>query len=63
MWHKSSQVKLLITNNSFCIVKTSTAQSKTGTFRGNGIAEAPPGFQAGCVHFAHLEFCFLIWNF
>jgi hypothetical protein len=29
----SSQVKLLITNNAFCIVQRATAQSKTGIFR------------------------------
>jgi hypothetical protein len=29
----SSQVKLLITNNSFCIVQRATAQSKTGIFK------------------------------
>jgi hypothetical protein len=43
---KSSQVKLLITNNAFCIVQRVTAQSKTGIFRDFGAAEAPPGFQA-----------------
>jgi hypothetical protein len=64
---ESSQVKLLITNNAFCIVPRATAQSKTGIFRGYGVAEAPPGFQAGwsdCtfyfslflfILFAHLE--------
>jgi hypothetical protein len=46
--NESSQVKLLITNNSFCIVQRATAQSKTGIFRDCGVAEAPPGFQAGC---------------
>jgi hypothetical protein len=63
----ASQVKLLITNNAFCIVQRATAQSKTGTFRDYGVAEAPPGFQAGwsdCMYFfslflftlfAHLE--------
>jgi hypothetical protein len=44
---KSSQVKLLITNNIFCIVQRATAQSKTGIFRYFGAAEASPGFQAG----------------
>jgi hypothetical protein len=44
---ESSQVKLLITNNSFCIVQRATAQSKTGFFRGYVVAEALPGFQAG----------------
>jgi hypothetical protein len=51
---KSSQVKLLITNNAFCIVQRATAQSKTGIFRDFGVAEAPPGFQAGwsdCMYF------------
>jgi hypothetical protein len=50
----SSQVELLITNNSFFIVPRATAQSKTGMFRGYGEAEAPPGFQAGwsdCMYF------------
>jgi hypothetical protein len=42
-----SQVKLLISNNTFCIVQRATAQSKTGIFRDCGVAEAPPGFQAG----------------
>jgi hypothetical protein len=28
----SSQVKLIITNNAFCIVQRATAQSKTGSF-------------------------------
>jgi hypothetical protein len=28
-------------------VQRATAQSKTGIFRDNGVAEAPPGFQAG----------------
>jgi hypothetical protein len=41
----SSQVKLLITNNAFCIVQRATAQSKTGIFRHFGVAEAPPGFK------------------
>jgi hypothetical protein len=44
---QSSQVQLLITNNAFCIVQRATAQSKTGFFRDCGVAEAPPGFQAG----------------
>jgi hypothetical protein len=43
----SSQVKLLITNDAFCIVQRATAQSKTGNFRDFGVAEAPLGFQAG----------------
>jgi hypothetical protein len=64
---KSCQVELLITNNAFCIVQRATAQSKTEIFRDYGVAEAPPGFQAGwsdCMYFfslflfmffAHLE--------
>jgi hypothetical protein len=44
---KSSQVKLLITNKAFCIVQRATAQSKSGIFLDCGVAEAPPGFQAG----------------
>jgi hypothetical protein len=50
----SSQVKLLITNNAFCIVKSATAQSKTFFFRDYGVVEAPPGFQDGwsdCMYF------------
>jgi hypothetical protein len=50
----SSLVKLLITNYAFCIVQRATAQSKAGIFRGYGVAEAPPGFQAGwsdCMYF------------
>jgi hypothetical protein len=34
-------------------VQRATAHSKTGIFRDYGVAEAPPGFQAGwsdCVH-------------
>jgi hypothetical protein len=50
-------------------VQRATAQLKTGIFRDYGVAEAPPGFQAGwsdCMYFfflflfilfAHLEFC------
>jgi hypothetical protein len=41
-----SQVKLLITNNAFCIVQRATTQAKTGFLRDYGVAEAPPGFQA-----------------
>jgi hypothetical protein len=50
---KSSQVKLLITNNAFCIVQRATGQSKTGIVRDYGVAEAYSGFQAGwsdCIH-------------
>jgi hypothetical protein len=63
------QVKLLITNNAFCIVQRATAQSKTGFFRDFGVAEAPPGFQAGwsdCMYFFSLSLCSsfpLIWIF
>jgi hypothetical protein len=64
---QSSQVNILITDNSFCIVRRATAQSKTGFFRVYGAAEALTGFQAGWsdymhfslflfVLFAHLEF-------
>jgi hypothetical protein len=61
----SSQVKLLITNNSFCIVQRATAQSKSkkGIFRDYGVAKAPPGFQAGwsdCIHFFSL-FLFILF--
>jgi hypothetical protein len=58
----SSQVKLLITNNAFCIVPRATAQSKTGIFRDCGVAEALPGFQAGssdCMHFFSLSVHFV----
>jgi hypothetical protein len=61
--HRSSQVKLLITNNAFCIVQRATAQSKTRIFRDCGVAEAPPGFQAGwsdCMHFFSL-FLFILF--
>jgi hypothetical protein len=60
------QVKLLITNNSFCIVQRATAQSKTGIFRDCGVAEAPPCFQAGwsdCIFsLSFCSFCLLIWS-
>jgi hypothetical protein len=64
----TSQVKLLITNNAFCIVQRARAQSKTGIFRDYGVAEAPPGFQAGwsdCMYFflLFLFTCLLIWVF
>jgi hypothetical protein len=65
----SSQAKLLITNNAFCIVQRATAKSKTGTFRDFGVTEAPPGFQAGwsdCMYFFSLSLCSscsLIWVF
>jgi hypothetical protein len=57
------QVNLLITNYAFCIVQRATAQSKTGIFRDCGVAEAPPGFQAGwfdCMHFFSL-FLFILF--
>jgi hypothetical protein len=50
-------------------VQRATAQSKTGIFRDFGVAEAPPGFQAGwsdCMHFFSLSLCSscpLIWVF
>jgi hypothetical protein len=56
-YYQSSKVKLLITYNAFCIVQRATAQSKTGIFRDYGVAEAPPGFQAGwsdCLYFFSL---------
>jgi hypothetical protein len=57
--HSQSQVMLLITNNSFFIVQRATEKSKTGIFRDFGVAEAPPGFQAGwsdCMHFFFSHF-------
>jgi hypothetical protein len=42
-----SQVNSLSNNNAFFIVQRATAQSKTRNFRDYGVAEAPPGFQAG----------------
>jgi hypothetical protein len=68
LFAKTSQVKLLITNNSFCFVQRAAAQSKTGIFRDYGVAEAPPSFQAAlsyCMYF-FLFFCLLcllIWVF
>jgi hypothetical protein len=44
---KSSQVKLLITSNVFCIEQRATAQSRTSLVRGYGVAEAPPILQVG----------------
>jgi hypothetical protein len=58
----SSQVKLLITNNVFCIVQRATAQSETGIFRDHGEAEET-GFQAGwsdCMYFFSL-FLFILF--
>jgi hypothetical protein len=43
----NKKIKLIITNDAFFTVQRTTAQSKTGIFRGYGAAEAPPGFQAG----------------
>jgi hypothetical protein len=59
------KVKLLITNNAFCIVQRATAQSTTGFFRYNDVAGAPLGFQAGwsdCMFFFlfSCSFCLLI---
>jgi hypothetical protein len=54
----SSQVKSPITNNALCIAQRATAQSKTRNFRDYGVAEAPPGFQAGwsdCMYFFSLS--------
>jgi hypothetical protein len=48
-------VWLLITNNAFLIVQRATAQSKTGLLRDYGVAEAPPGFQAGWSDCLDLE--------
>jgi hypothetical protein len=62
----SSQNKLLITNNAFIIVQRATAQPKTRIFRDYGVAEAPPGFQAGWSDFFFFSFCsfrLLIWVF
>jgi hypothetical protein len=59
----TSQVKLLITNNKFCILQRATAQSKTAFFRDYGVAEAPPGFQADwpdCMYFSSL-FLFILF--
>jgi hypothetical protein len=53
---ESSQVKLPITNDLFCIVQRATAQSKVGIFRDYGVAEAPPGFQAGWSDYVLLFF-------
>jgi hypothetical protein len=42
------------------IVQRATAQSKTGIFRGYGVAEALSGSQAGwsdCMFFSFLSFC------
>jgi hypothetical protein len=44
-------------------VQRATAQSKTGIFRDYGVAEAPPGFQAGwsnCMYFFSL-FLFILF--
>jgi hypothetical protein len=50
-----------------CAKSNSTVKNKF--FRDNGVAEAPPGFQAGwsdCLYFFSLSFCsfcLLIWVF
>jgi hypothetical protein len=49
-------------------VQRATAQSKTGILLDYGVAEAPPGFQAGwsdCMYFSlsFSSFCLLIWVF
>jgi hypothetical protein len=44
-------------------VQRATAQSKTGILRDYGVAEAPPGFQAGwsdCMYFFSL-FLFILF--
>jgi hypothetical protein len=52
----SSQVKLLITFNAFCIVQRATAQSRAGNSHSNGVAKAPPVFKpaglAVCTFFS-----------
>jgi hypothetical protein len=56
------QVKLLITNNAFCIEQRATVQSKTGNFRDYIVAETPPGYQAGwsdCMYVFFLSFLFI----
>jgi hypothetical protein len=53
---KSSEIKLLITNNEFFIAQRAKAQSKTGTICNDDGAEARLGLQAGlsdCVYFSH----------
>jgi hypothetical protein len=45
------------------ILQKATEQSKTGIFRDNAVAEAPPGFQAGwsdCMYFFSL-FLFILF--
>jgi hypothetical protein len=64
VWHNDSKVKLLIANNAFCIVQRATAQSKTGNFRGYGVAEAPPGFQvdwSDCMYFFIFSLFHFVW--
>jgi hypothetical protein len=51
----SSQVKLLITNNTLSTVQIATAQSKTGIFRDHGVSE-PEELQ---LHHNHEKFLFL----
>jgi hypothetical protein len=43
----ASQVKLLITDNAFSLCKEQQHIRKQDFFRDFGVAEAPPGFQAG----------------
>jgi hypothetical protein len=55
------------TNNPFCILQRATAQSKTGIYRDNDVAEAPPGFKpAGLTvcsfSLSFCSFCLLIWS-
>jgi hypothetical protein len=44
-------------------VQRATAQLKTGNFRDYGVAEAPPGFQAGWSDCIHLYFFSLSVHF
>jgi hypothetical protein len=47
-----------VANNAFFIVQRATAQSKSGFFCDYGVAEAPPGFQAGWSDYIFfLSFC------
>jgi hypothetical protein len=64
----SSQVKLLITSDSFSIVQKATAVKKR-FIRDYGVAQASPLIQAGwsdCIYMFVLFFCsfkLLTWNF
>jgi hypothetical protein len=42
-------------------VQRATAQSKTGIFRGYGVAETPPGFQAGWSDSLYVFFLFSLF--